>query len=962
MNNVFDLLDKRIRSIIADFSPTEIQLRSIPLILDGKNVLLVSPTGTGKTEAAILPIFHKILNEVGMDESENKGIFAVYITPLRALNRDILKRLKEWGKKLGIKVGVRHGDTPESERRRQIVNPPDILITTPETFQLLFLGKNLKKLLPSVRFVILDEIHELVSSKRGTQLSIALERLEKICNKSIQRIGLSATIRNKKEVGRFLVGNGRPYEIIDVQSDKSLDIYVSTCIPTEEDDKNAKELSIDPELFACLKKIKTIADNTISTLIFVNTRQVAEIIGSRLKKLGLSCEVHHGSLSRDIRISIEESFKNGDIKALVCTSSMELGIDIGSIETVIQYSSPRRVNRLLQRVGRAGHSIYEVSKGLIIATFPDDIIESWVITRKGLAMELEDVDIIENSYDVLANQIYSSLIGEKTIDAIDFFNMVKKAYPYRNLDKEQFFRLLREMSKLGLIFLDSKQDKSDKSDNNILIKPRRRIYQHYYENISMIPDERKFYVVDFVSKSNIGTLDESFVASFLHEGSTFIMKGDLWHVVTLGEGKIEVVPATSTEGNVPSWSGEEIPVPFDVAREVGEVRRLFATFMVKKNIMGKGKEGDLNTKKTELFDRLFDIGYPVEEKSFIKVMNLLEYQSNYDIPTDEVITIEKEGNTVVINICAGHKVNETIGTGLSALLSARLGVNIGMSTDPYRIKLEFPNSVPLNLIYETFISIDPSYLEGIVKLSLKNTSILKWKIILVAKRMGALSKDFNFDKISSRKLLQLFENSLIYEEAVKEVFFDRMDLKNSELVLNKIKDGEIRVLSIPKLTPLSSEKYFSFRSVILSDNTDNLVIKRVKERIMDDYVVLFCLNCLKWRRKTRVRAVPDEIICPICGAKLIAALKPWEEDKIRVIRQVKKSGKLALDEKDVERAYKNANLVLSYGKKAVIALAAHGIGPNTAARILAKSNTDEKFYRYILESERDFARTRNFWD
>jgi len=924
MNNVFDILDERIKSIITDLNPTDIQIRSIPLILDGKNVLLISPTGTGKTEAAILPIFHKFLNEDRRD-----GIFAIYITPLRALNRDILKRLEEWGKKLGIKVMVRHGDTPESERRKQTIDPPDILITTPETFQLLFLGKNLKKLLIDVKFVILDEIHELASSKRGIQLSIALERLERICNNNIQRIGLSATIKNKEEMGMFLVGNDRACEIVEVQSDKSLEIDVSTGMPDEKDAEKAKELSIDLELLACLKKICDIAKKSRSTLIFVNTRQVAEIIGSRLKMLGLSCEVHHGSLSKDVRISIEESFKKGDIKALVCTSSMELGIDVGDIDVVIQYSSPRRVNRLLQRIGRAGHSIHKVSRGLIIATFPDDITESWVIARKGLHNELEDVDIIKNSYDVLANQIYGSLIEEKTIDAIDFLNMVKKAYPYKTLTAEEFFRLLNELNDLGQIFLDRSER------DNMLIKLRRRTYRHYYDNISMIPDERKFYVIDFVSRRNLGTLDESFVASFLREGSTFIIKGELWRVVTIDNKTVEVVPATSNEGDVPNWSGEEIPVPFDVAREVGKIRRAFAAGKVE------------------------DLLYPTDEGSYLKVSNLLEHQKKKGvIPNDEVITIEGDGDTAVINICAGHKVNETIGSGLSALLSARLGINVSMGIDPYRIKLEFPKHVPLNIIYDTFTNINPSHLEGIIKLSLKNTSILKWKIIVVAKRIGALSKDFNYDKISSKKLLQLFKDNLIYDEAVNEVFFDRMDFKNSKLILERIKNGDIKVLTMPGLTPLSLERYFSFRSVISSDNIDDLVIKRVKERIMDDYIVLFCLNCRKWNRKIRIRSIQDEIICPVCGAKLIAALKPWDADKIGLIKKSRSPS----DNKEIIKIYKNANLVLSYGKKAVIVLAAHGIGPKTAAKILSRPITEEDFYKNILDTERDFARTRIFWN
>ncbi len=310
---------------------SEPQAAAIPPLLAGKNLVLIAPTGSGKTESAMLPVFDRLVRE------EGPGFRAIYITPLRSLNRDILQRMEWWCKELGLTVGVRHGDTPTSERRKQALNPPHLLITTPETLQAIFMGKRLRKHLASVRHVIVDEIHELAGSKRGAQLSVALERLAVYAGE-FQRIGLSATVGNPGDVAAFLCGT-RPYQVVEIPVTPHLEIGVRYA--GEDFGDQAKYVG------RCI-------GGKGSSLVFVNTRVTAEALGHALYETG-DVEVHHGSLSKEVRVDAEERFKRGDIHTLICTSSMELGIDIGRVGHVIQFGSPREVSRLVQRVGRAGH-------------------------------------------------------------------------------------------------------------------------------------------------------------------------------------------------------------------------------------------------------------------------------------------------------------------------------------------------------------------------------------------------------------------------------------------------------------------------------------------------------------------------------------------------------------------------------------------------------------------------------
>ncbi|MEM4766458.1 MAG: DEAD/DEAH box helicase, partial [Nitrososphaerota archaeon] len=377
---------------------TEPQREAIPKILAGKNLLLMAPTGTGKTEAALLPILSKLLVE-----ARAPGIKVIYITPLRALNRDLLERIEWWAQRLDLRTAVRHGDTGPRERRIQTLEPPDILITTPETLQVILTGRVLRNHLKGVRWVIVDEIHELATDKRGAQLSVGLERLTRITGRDFQRIGLSATIGDPGTIAEFLVGVGRSCEIVKVPVARSTSITV--LYPELEDDDKvlAESIGVYPDVAARLRIIRELVESHNSTLIFTNTRPLAEILTNRFRVWDeqMRIGIHHGSLSKTTRISAEEALKTGKLAGIVCTSSLELGIDVGRIDLVIQYNSPREVTRLIQRVGRSGHGVGRVAKGVVIAIDSDDALEAMVIARRAMLEQLEEPEIPVKCYDAL---------------------------------------------------------------------------------------------------------------------------------------------------------------------------------------------------------------------------------------------------------------------------------------------------------------------------------------------------------------------------------------------------------------------------------------------------------------------------------------------------------------------------------------------------------------------------------
>ncbi len=870
----------------------ELQRVAIPMVAKGRDILIVAPTGSGKTECAIIPILSKIL------KIKSDGILLLYITPLRALNRNMLERLKKLARALGLRIAVRHGDTAEVERRRQATNPPHILITTPETLQILFLGRKLREALRNVRFVVIDEVHELAESERGAQLSVALARLKELAK--FQTVGLSATVKNAEEVARFFGIS----EVLVWRGKKTYEFYVLK-------PENNLAPGIGEDL--AIEAIREIVKSHGSALVFVNTRQMAEALGLKLKGV-LRAEVHHGSLSKTSRIEAEEKFSRGELDALICTSSMELGIDIGHVDVVVQFNSPREVGRLIQRVGRSGHKEGRTSKGFVIAENFDDVLESWVIVRRAESGEIEETRMHELCLDVLANQICAMALEYGQIDAEKCYEIFLKAYPFRNLSYDNFVKICKFLADGGVLNFDGKT-----------IRPNRRTRKYFFENVSMIPDEKRYRVVDITTGKTIGYLDESFVSSF--EGNVFAMRGELWRVVSIDDA-VKVEPVEG-EGVIPSWVGDEIPVPFEVAQEVGRVRGWIAGLMVS------------GLDEREIIEILRE-NFRTNEEACRVVISVIrdQIERGFVVPTDCRITVEGRG-TVVLNCCFGHRVNETLARIIALLLSAK-GSGVRVEVDPYRITITPSNAEE---VAEILRSINAEAVDFLAERALVETKLMEWKVVHCARKFGYLSKSVDVTKVNLKKLVLKLKDTPIYREALREILFEKLDVDRTKEVLRGIESGEIQISVYSEHSPISKVARRRLTDLLIPQRNDRALLSAFKRRLEEEECVLYCLNCGSTLRM-KVKFV-ERTECIRCGSKMVACV----------------NAKKRIDELSRGDLFRIANLVMCYGRRAVLALNAYGVGPETASKILAKPfKNEDEFFKELLEAERRFIRTRRFWD
>ena len=975
--NAFAHLGSEVREALSErgFStPTEPQREAIPPLAEGKNALVLAPTGTGKTETAMLPVFDALVDARNAPgDPPREGISVLYITPLRALNRDMMDRLEWWGETLGVEVAVRHGDTTQYERSKQADDPPDVLITTPESLQAILTGSKMRVALESVAHVVIDEVHELASAKRGAQLTVGLERLRRVAG-PFQRVGLSATVGDPEEVGRFLVGTGkrdpdregdRAFETVEVAAGTRTDVRVLDPEITDRDTTLAGELAVDETTASHVRTIREIVADNESTLIFVNTRQTAEALGSRFKTLAekereaagdenggtdepTEIELHHGSLSKEVRIDVEDRFKSGDLDGLVCTSSMELGIDVGRVDHVVQYGSPREVARLLQRVGRAGHRRDLVSEGTVVTQGGDDTLEALAIARRAGEELVEPANIHHGSLDTVANQIVGLLMDEKTVHAREAYETVTSAYPFDGLSEPEFQAVVQELDGNRLLWLDEETDTLETSGGT---------WQYFYANLSMIPDESTYEVYDMSSRRQIGTLDEQFVTSFAGPGETFVQRGEMWRISSVDEdeARVEVTPIPDPAGEVPSWVGEEIPVPKPVAAEVGRIRGEAAAAL------------DAGSTPAAVAADLTE-RYPTDtDTAAAAVETVVDHVEAGDpVPTDERIVIEGSARTVAVDAAFGHEVNETLARLLAALVGQRAGSSVGMDVDPYRIEFEVPRDVGPDTFREVLETTDPDRLNAYLELAVKKSDALKFTLAQVAAKFGAVKRYREGNgRFGGDRLRAALEGTPVYDEAIREVFHADLAVDETAALLAAVQsaasggDG-VAVEIARERTPIGTAGRSAGTEFLVPDNADADVIETVKERIRDDRVILFCLHCAEWRRTTKVRRVRDQPECPECGSTRVAALNPWDDETVAAVRATAKDDE---QERRTERAHRAASLVQSHGKRAVIALAARGVGPHNAARIINKLREDEdEFYRDVLRQEREYARTQSFWD
>ena len=891
---VLKALDKEIIAALEEkgiHEPTEIQKQVIPKILDGKNILIISPTGSGKTEAAMLPVMHMIVEEKNRDTG--KGIKCIYITPLRALNRDMLLRLNYFGKRLNLKVAVRHGDTSKSERRKQSLNPPDILITTPETFQILFLGKRLRESLKNVDFVVIDEVHELAGDERGAQMSVALERLRNIAE--FQVIGLSATVGNPEEVARFL-SPVKEVEIVEVKEGRNLNVEIRTPSVLRED--IAATMGCDVNYASSLVEMWEEASKHRATLLFVNTRCTAEDIAMRyniwLKNPPVA--VHHGSLSKEHRVSVEEEFKAGKKKMLVCTSSLELGIDVGIVDLALQYNSPRQVTKLVQRIGRAGHSKSEVSHGIIYCDNPVEIWEAGAILSLVKKGWVESVKIRKKPVIVLYNQIVAMANTCSKVSAKFAYDTIKRAYVFNDLTWEEFEEVLQFAKESGKIWYDGME--FGKSRSGLLF---------FYDNISMIPDEKSYRVVS-TANNYIGVLDERFVSS-LNIGDTFVIAGKTWRVLSIENDKI-VVEYIMDIAMPPSWLGEEIPVPYEIAAE-------------------KPSFGEMNAAAVEKL-------------------------KDFDMWGKEEVRIEKGTGFVFVGIRLGTKGNYTLGLILSSILSQKIGESVEFSVTPYSVALFNPNVLSDDV---EFLLKNIKNVRGILNIVARNSRLFKYTFIHIAKKMGVIKKDASVTGGRVDKIVEYYKNTILYREVVEKLEHDYMDIEHVEEFLKDLNAGKIKINKgkLSELARVLLEAKGDMASPIVATRP---VLEAVHRRLLEENMIMVCLSCgksLHIKVKDFTRPV-----CPFCGSIRVALVKPYEEELVDKLRR----GKIKeLKKQDLDRLMGISHLLRRHRRMGAMVLAGRGIGLSTAARILSIPYYEElDVVRRVLKEELKYAKNRQFWD
>jgi len=1008
MSNVFSQLHPSLQNSLNEkgWIATPIQEISIPEIIEGKDRLLIAPTGSGKTLSAVLPIIHRCLDE------NWEPLAVLYITPLRALNRDIDRRLHDIAESVGLKVGIRHGDTTQSERTRQTRKPPHILVTTPETFQLMFTGKNLRKLLKSVRAVIIDEVHDLAASERGWQLSIGLSRLEALSGKKVQRIGLSATVGNPTEVSRWLSNHeGEP---IIATGQRTTQLIVDTSLPLHEDEIGGMELALPPRAHATFREMIEIIRESPPCLLFVNSRNDAETIANRLQKMApdVKIGVHHGSLATQTRIDMEDQLRKGELSGLVCTSSLELGIDVGKISRIIQIKSPRSVDRMLQRVGRADHRLGGIGIGNLLAWDCDEISESAVIAEKAMKHELEPVEWRKSPKSVVANQLVmmAHSFGAYPID--EATEILSNTSQFEDWTREKTEALLTVLSEGWILRFTTNPDdlpwyrwpktvyqlareqnkdielpedrplfsvpeeEIDPKLKQIKVKVPKRYQKGWFStagrtrqwvtnHLSMIPDKQSYRVRDSVTRKTIGSVDEAFVLSLNDSGEDedgttrrFVIAGRTWMIIDADPEKSEllVVPV-SDQAKAPQWVGELPPVPPDIARDIGRLRGLIAEEFEIYSTENNGIEQEIDA--TQIFNRRNTTvsDYPLNDYALGMLSEEIgnHVEKTGSLPTDRRITIEERNDALMVNSCHGSKINETLGHLILAMASTKSGHWGRLIVEPTRIGLQ-ASQVKAEDIVGWLKNTPPEALEGILSVTLPNSRQVRWRFAQVAKTFGILRHGVDPRKINLQGLLKKYRGTIVMEEVLEKLFFERMDLEGAKDVLRAIQSDLINI----ELTP-SGPLGISRRSSrdLLLPNWDNAAVReKLKLRLTNERAVLCCLKC-KSKRRFRVAKYPeikDAKICLKCKGRMLACSREGMEKMLE-------SWVNSDDEGDQVRMMKNAELVQNRGYEGILCLMARGIGEATAQRILKKvpRNNVDNLLKAIHNAEIEYARTRRFW-
>ncbi len=725
---------------------TNAQRQAIPYIASGYNVLLIAPTGYGKTEAALLPILSKMVEE------KPEPVALIYITPLRALINNLTERINWWASRLGIRTARKHGDVPQSEKAKRLRNAPHIIILTPESLEIdLDWATRFREKYRNVRWVIVDEVHELASSKRGVQLSLLLERLRRLASHDFQVIGLSATVEEPQTIARMLFGSSRrKWKIIETDVAKDLELRVEYIEEDGQDSWNT----------AARRVVETLNP---PSLIFVNSRFTAERLHESLERIGVSdIFVHHSSVSRQMREKAEERLKRGELKAIVCTKTLELGIDVGEIRSVVLFRPPGTVASLLQRVGRSGHTVDGKSSGVLINIGVMDLLESVALSRLAARKKLEPPPRLEKPLDVLARTILGICLQKKEASVEEIYEIARSTYHYRDLKPWELESLidylaLNEMIvelPEGRIRLGRGFYKIWRFDNSDM----RWMARSFTEFFSLISERDSFTVKH--GDRIVGDLDVYYVYRHLRVGDVIRLSGRSWRIVDIDEVsmKVEVVPAEAGSSEVPLWRGEGVRRSRILASEVSSLLEE----------LWEGREAWVPE------------NVHVSPSAAKKLYELVEYHKRKGIPLPSTkrLIVERIGDEVFFISMMGQNVAETLAHILMHMISAKDTTDVAIRASYYGFSVRTRSSDPVRLL----LSLEPEKVPELAASAAKRSPLL---YVLVKELQ------YSFGKIGKP---DVEKDKLLLEEAVRQTIASYFDIEGAKEFVEKLRRGEIEVV------------------------------------------------------------------------------------------------------------------------------------------------------------------------
>ncbi|CCQ35985.1 ATP-dependent DNA helicase [Natronomonas moolapensis 8.8.11] len=854
------------------------QKEAIPLIDEGTNTLVCAPTGSGKTLSSFSAIIDDLFRraetaEDGLDNS----VYCLYVSPLKSLANDIHRnltepleaigdRLESRGESVEIRHAIRHGDTSDAERQRMLEETPHILNTTPETLAILLNSPKFKRKLETVEYVVVDEIHSLADGKRGTHLSVSLERLERMCETSPTRIGCSATVEPLETIGEFLVG-GRPpaggaddadgdgwhpreYEIVDARFVREFDVELSC--PTD-DLIDTPRAVITDRLYKRLDEL--VAEHT-NTLVFTNTRSGAERVLHNLRERGGYDEsnsgCHHGSLSKDRRAEIESGLKQGALDVVTTSTSLELGIDMPHVDLVVQVGSPKSVASLLQRVGRAGHRLDKTVKGRVIALDRDELIECAVMLRKAEAGFVDRVFVPERAQDVAAQQVYGMAINGPRREA-EIRGILESAYPYRNYtdgEYESLFRYLtadydgmEEKNVYAKVWRDENDPPGGEhhyeafDPGTPLVGKRGRLARVIYmTNIGTIPDSFSCDVYTRSGDEWVGQLDEAYLDT-LEGGDVFVLGGSNYEYRYRRGSKVYVDP-TNARPTVPSWFSERLPLSYDLGREVLRFQREVLERMASAGPPGVRRwlrEFPLDENTVRALTRMFD--------------TQLQYAGAESVSTDHRLAIEVEldreayRRNYYVHSNYGRRFNDGLSRLLAYRCAQRATANVTVAVADHGFTLSMPLNRKID-IESVLRDIDPDGGRGDLRASLSGTDLLKryfrinaTRSLMILKRYKGHEKSASQQQVSSEMLLGFAEDKerfAVMEETYREILEDKLDVDAVETFLSGVDSGDIDVSVTRVDSP--SPRAFGLATLMASDvvlaEDESAVLQEFHDRVL----------------------------------------------------------------------------------------------------------------------------------